>query len=43
MLRIGTIAPDFTGVSDDGGELTLSQLRGVPLVLYFYPGDFTRG
>ena len=43
MLKTGTTAPDFTGLADDGGKFTLSELRGAPVVLYFYPGDFTRG
>jgi thioredoxin-dependent peroxiredoxin len=36
-------APDFTLVSDSGAEVTLSQLRGRPVVLYFYPKDDTPG
>lgn len=42
MLAIGTRAPDFT-LPDEGGTLrTLAELlAGGPLLLYFYPGDFT--
>jgi peroxiredoxin Q/BCP len=36
-------APDFTLVSDSGAQVTLSQLRGRPVVLYFYPKDDTPG
>lgn len=36
-------APDFTLVSDAGEEVTLSSLRGTPVVLYFYPRDDTPG
>ena len=37
MLRTGTEAPDFTAALDSGGALTLSDLRGQNVVLYFYP------
>ena len=43
MLSAGTTAPDFTARLDDGSELTLSSLRGQPVVLYFYPKDDTPG
>jgi thioredoxin-dependent peroxiredoxin len=43
MLTQGTTAPDFTARLDDGSELTLSNLRGRPVVLYFYPKDDTSG
>jgi thioredoxin-dependent peroxiredoxin len=33
----GEPAPDFTGTLADGSRLTLSSLRGHPVVLYFYP------
>jgi thioredoxin-dependent peroxiredoxin len=36
-------APDFTLPSDTGETVTLSQLRGRPVVLYFYPEDDTPG
>ena len=39
----GTIAPDFTLPSDTEGEVSLSALRGKPVVLYFYPKDNTPG
>ncbi|MGH9362917.1 MAG: thioredoxin-dependent thiol peroxidase, partial [Thermoanaerobaculia bacterium] len=39
----GETAPDFTLKADDGGEVTLSGLRGKPVVLYFYPKDDTPG
>lgn len=39
----GTLAPDFTLPADDGSQITLSQLRGHPVVLYFYPRDDTPG
>jgi len=39
----GSMAPDFTATLDDGSELTLSSLRGAPVVLFFYPKDDTPG
>jgi peroxiredoxin Q/BCP len=39
----GTLAPDFTLDTDAGTPLTLSSLRGRPVVLYFYPKDDTAG
>ncbi len=44
MLAIGTIAPDFTATDDQGRALRLRDLLAEgPLVLYFYPADFTPG
>ena len=43
MLAEGDPAPDFTLESDSGEEVTLSSLRGKPVVLYFYPKDDTPG
>ncbi len=42
-VDVGTIAPDFTMPTDGGGSVTLSALRGKPVVLYFYPKDDTSG
>lgn len=42
-LREGDYAPDFTLDSDKGGSITLSELRGKNVVLYFYPKDDTPG
>ena len=39
----GKKAPDFTAATDGGGKLKLSELRGKPVVLYFYPKDDTPG
>ena len=39
----GTAAPDFSLLSDAGTTVTLSSLRGSPVVLYFYPRDDTPG
>lgn len=42
-LRIGAPAPEFTLPAEPGGPITLSALRGRPVVLYFYPKDNTPG
>lgn len=39
----GTQAPDFTLPRDGGGTISLSQFRGRPVVLFFYPKDDTEG
>ena len=36
-------APDFTLTDKDGQNVTLSQLRGKKVVVYFYPKDNTPG
>ncbi len=43
MVAEGSPAPDFTLTSDSGAGVTLSELRGKPVVLYFYPKDDTPG
>ena len=43
MINEGDQAPDFTLQSDAGADVTLSSLRGRPVVLYFYPKDDTPG
>ena len=43
MLREGEPAPDFTLSSDSGETVSLSDFRGKPVVLYFYPKDDTPG
>ena len=42
-IEAGEKAPDFTLSADDGTRLRLSQLKGKPVVLYFYPKDDTPG
>ena len=42
-LSEGDAAPDFTLPTDGGGTVTLSALRGAPVVVYFYPKDDTSG
>jgi peroxiredoxin Q/BCP len=43
MLETGAEAPDFTLPDQDGNDVTLSDLRGNPVVLYFYPKASTPG
>jgi len=43
VINEGDQAPDFTLQSDTGTDVTLSSLRGRPVVLYFYPRDDTPG
>ena len=43
MLENGQIAPDFTLPRDGGTLVTLSDLRGQAVVLFFYPKDDTPG
>ncbi|MDH3236774.1 MAG: thioredoxin-dependent thiol peroxidase [Alphaproteobacteria bacterium] len=42
-IEIGQPAPDFSVPGDGGGTVSLSALKGKPVVLYFYPKDDTPG
>jgi len=42
MVEIGKAVPDLRGASTDG-EIRLRDLRGRPVVVYFYPKDATPG
>ncbi|TGG94597.1 MAG: peroxiredoxin [Aphanocapsa feldmannii 277cV] len=42
-IGIGDTAPDFCLESSSGGSVRLSDLRGKPVVLFFYPKDDTPG
>ena len=42
-LEVGDKAPDFTLNDQDGNPVTLSELTGKPVVLYFYPKADTPG
>ena len=41
MVEEGKPAPEFALTSDAGETVKLSDLRGQPVVLYFYPKDDT--
>ena len=43
MVEEGKPAPDFQLTSDSGETVHLSDFRGKPVVLYFYPKDDTPG
>ena len=43
MIEPGQTAPDFELPDQDGNPIRLSDLRGGPVVLYFYPKADTPG
>jgi peroxiredoxin Q/BCP len=44
MLKPGDKAPEFVLANDEGVDTSLTDLlQGGPLILYFYPADFTPG
>ena len=43
MIEAGKKAPAFTLASSEGGEVSLKDLKGKTVVLYFYPKDDTPG
>jgi peroxiredoxin Q/BCP len=43
MLKVGDKAPSFRLKADDGKEISLAELQGKPVVLYFYPKAMTSG
>lgn len=44
MLKPGSKAPEFVLLNDEGEDTSLSDLlQDGPLILYFYPADFTPG
>jgi peroxiredoxin Q/BCP len=43
MITEGKKAPEFTLPSSEGGEVSLKNLHGKTVVLYFYPKDDTPG
>ena len=42
VVAEGQPAPDFELQSDAGETVRLADLKGTPVVLYFYPRDDTR-
>ena len=43
LPKVGSLAPDFTLKDQCGRMLNLRNLRGSPVVIYFYPKDDTPG
>jgi len=43
MLTVGDTVPNITLASSKGGEVSLTDLKGKKIVLYFYPKDDTPG
>lgn len=41
LVQPGARAPDLEATDQDGKTVRLTQFRGQPVVLYFYPHDFT--
>jgi peroxiredoxin Q/BCP len=42
-LAVGAAAPDFTATASDGASIHIADLKGKPVVVYFYPKDETEG
>lgn len=43
MLKVGTKAPSFSLLDQDGNKHSLKDYKGKKLILYFYPKDNTSG
>jgi thioredoxin-dependent peroxiredoxin len=43
LLEVGTKAPDFTTIDQDGHTISLGDFKGKTVILYFYPKDHTPG
>ena len=43
MIDIGNQAPDFFMSTDGGNTISLKELKGNKIILYFYPKDMTPG
>ena len=43
MLEVGSIAPDFTLLDQNGDSVSLSNFVGKKIILYFYSKDNTPG
>ena len=43
ILKEGDKAPNFSGVDENGSQLSLADYSGKKLILYFYPKDLTPG
>jgi peroxiredoxin len=40
-VQVGTIAPDFTLPATPDQKMSLSELRGAPVIIAFYPADWS--
>lgn len=43
QLKVGDVAPDFTGINQNEEKVGLKNFKGKKLILYFYPKDNTPG
>ncbi len=43
LLAVGADVPDVSAVAQDGKTVKLRELRGKPVIVYFYPKDDTPG
>ena len=43
QLKVGDVAPDFTGINQNEKKIGLKNFKGKKLILYFYPKDNTPG
>ncbi len=43
ILKIGDKAPEFSGLNQNGEQITFASFKGKKLILYFYPKDNTPG
>ena len=42
-LKEGDVAPEFSAATNGGGTVSLADLKGKHVILYFYPKDDTSG
>ena len=42
-LKEGDVAPNFSAMTSGGGKISLAELKGKNVLLYFYPKDDTSG
>ena len=42
-LKEGDKAPAFSAATNGGGKVSLTDFKGQPVILYFYPKDDTPG
>jgi len=42
-LKEGDVAPNFSAITNGGGNISLAELKGKNVILYFYPKDDTSG